>query len=78
MATTMEITVSLHGVFRINRFKEKSCRYPEGCTAQCIIDDLDIPASLLGIVMINGKHSTAEDQLHDGDRLMLLPLLEGG
>ena len=74
----MQITVSLHGVFRIDRFKQKVLEYPDGCSAQKVIDDLQIPAKLLGIILINGTHAKADDILHEGDTLMLLPLLEGG
>ncbi len=74
----MNITVSLHGVFRIDRFKLKKLDYPDCSIVQNIIDDLQIPVKLLGIILINGTHAKAEDMLHDGDTLMLLPLLEGG
>ena len=74
----MQITISLHGVFRIGRFKKKNLEYPAGSRAGDAIEDLQIPPDLLGIVLINGKHATAEQELRDGDLLMLLPLLEGG
>ncbi len=74
----MQITVSLHGVFRIDRFKLKTLAYPAGSDIQKVIDDLKIPVKLLGIMLINGTHAKADDILHDGDTLMLLPLLEGG
>lgn len=78
MGLYIQISVSLHGVFRIGRFKEKECRYPEGTNVQNIIDDLGIPDTLLGIILINGVHSRHESVLSNGDQLMLLPLLEGG
>ncbi len=74
----MQITVSLHGVFRIDRFKKERLDYPDGSNAQKVIDQLQIPIKLLGIILINGIHAKAEDILLDGDILMLLPLLEGG
>ena len=74
----MQIHISLHGVFRIGRFKLETRTYPEGTRAQKIIDDLQIPVTLLGIVMINDVHAGPDTELHDGDKLMLLPLLEGG
>ena len=74
----MKITVSLHGVLRIDRFKKEFLEYPEGSYVQKVIDDLQIPVKLLGIILINGTHAKADDILHDGDTLMLLPLLEGG
>lgn len=74
----IQIKISLHGVFRIDRFREQLCDFPADISAQNIIDDLQIPGKLLGIILINGVHASAEDILHDGDTLMLLPLLEGG
>lgn len=74
----MHITISLHGVFRIDRFKKETREYPRGSCAQDIIDDLQISEKLLGIILINGAHANSEDILQDGDTLMLLPLLEGG
>ena len=74
----MQITVSLHGVFRIDRCKRATREYPANTRVQNVIDDLRIPVKLLGIIIINGAHATASDRLQDGDELMLLPLLEGG
>lgn len=74
----MQITVSLHGVFRIDRFKQRILEYPEGSNAQKVIDDLQIDSRLLGIILINGTHANSDSILHEGDTLMLLPLLEGG
>ena len=74
----MHITISLHGVFRIDRFKKETRKYPRGSRAQDIIDDLQISEKLLGIILINGVHANSEEVLQDGDTLMLLPLLEGG
>ena len=74
----MEITVSLHGVFRIDRFKQETLDYPEGSSAQKVIDDLQIPTKLRGTILINRVHAIPTDILHDGDTLMILPLLEGG
>lgn len=74
----MQITVSLYGVFRRKRFKLKSLEIPAGGSAQEVIDDLQITASLLGTILINGAHAKTTDTLHDGDTLKIIPLLEGG
>jgi len=74
----MLITISLHGIFRIDRFKLKTLEYPEGCCVQKVIDDLQIPATLLGTTLINKVHAKSSDILNNGDTLMILPLLEGG
>ena len=74
----MQITVSLHGVFRIDRFKLKTLTYPDSSSVQKVIDDLQIPVKLLGTILINKTHAKSTDILRDGDMLMILPLLEGG
>ena len=74
----MNVNIQLFGIFRIDRFKEQQREYPPGTRAQDVIDDLRIPTTLLGIVLINGVHAAADDILTDGDSLALLPLLDGG
>lgn len=74
----MLIEISLHGVLRIDRFKQKQNQYPDGTCAQDIIEELGLPSELVGIILINGIHAKGEAQLFDGDKLTLLPLLDGG
>ena len=74
----MKITVSLHGVFRIDRFKLETLNYPDDSSAQKVIDELQIPAKLLGTILINHIHAKPTDILRDGDTMTILPLLEGG
>lgn len=78
MDATILVNISLHGVFRIDRFKQQIREYPQGTTAGYVINELEIPATLLGIILVNGAHTDAEKVLLDGDLLMLLPILEGG
>lgn len=77
-AEGLEIQVRLHGVFRIGRFKEEFLRFPAGVRARNVIETLQLPESLLGIVVINDLHASADAPLHDGDILALFPLLDGG
>jgi len=72
------VTIKLHGVFRINRFKEERVEYPPGTTVQEIVEQLQLPDHILGIVMINDVHGTTDNQLNNGDTLALLPILDGG
>jgi hypothetical protein len=74
----MEIKVRLHGVFRIGRFKEEVREYPSGTTARAVVEQLQIPARLVGTVLIGGVHAGIEDQLPDGAVLSILPILGGG
>lgn len=74
----MLVTVKLHGVFRIDRFKEERSEYPPGTTVQDVVEQLQLPDHILGIVMVNDIHGTTDAQLKDGDTLALLPILDGG
>ena len=74
----VEIRIKLIGVFRINRFKEEVRTYSHGVSVREVFEELQLPENLLGIVVINGKHGTTADVLHDGDTLSLFPLLDGG
>jgi molybdopterin converting factor small subunit len=74
----MLVTIKLHGVFRIDRFKEETADYPAGTTVQDVVDKFRISEDLLGIVLVNDVHGSVEDVLEDGDVLALLPVLEGG
>jgi molybdopterin converting factor small subunit len=74
----MKIEIRLFGVFRIDRFERQVRDYPAGSTVDEVVKDLGLPEQLLGIVVVNDVHGTAEQQLKDGDCLTLLPLLDGG
>ncbi|HXV20558.1 MAG TPA: MoaD/ThiS family protein [Desulfuromonadales bacterium] len=74
----VKIRIRLAGVFRINRFKEAERTYPPGIRVREVIEDLQLPEHLLGIVVINDVHAGTEDVLRDGDTLALFPLLGGG
>ena len=74
----MKINVKLVGMFRIGRFNERRLQYPSGARVLDIVDDLQLPKDVLGIILINGVHAGEQDSLKDGDALSLLPMLDGG
>ena len=74
----MKINVKLVGMFRIGRFNEKRLEYPSDARVFDIVDDLQLPKDILGIILINGVHAGEQDSLKDGDALSLLPMLDGG
>ncbi len=74
----MKIEIRLFGVFRIERFERQVRDYPEGTRAEDVVADLGLPQQLLGVIVVNGVHATAEYPLKEGDTLTLLPLLDGG
>jgi sulfur carrier protein ThiS len=74
----VKITIKLYGVLRINRFMEEEQEYPEGARVRDVIAALGLPEQLFGAVVVNDVHANVEQILHDGDSLMILPLLDGG
>ena len=74
----MKIRVRLSGAFRIGRFKEEEREYPRGTIIQQVVDELELPEQILGIVLINGIHADFGDELQEGDILALLPIVDGG
>ena len=74
----IQVTIQLVGVFRIGRFREELRNYPASAIPQTIIDELSIPLPLLGTVLINGRHASLDQPLHDDDIVTLLPFLDGG
>ncbi|MDO9069871.1 MAG: MoaD/ThiS family protein [Deltaproteobacteria bacterium] len=74
----MEVTIKLVGTFKIGRFNEAVREYHSGIRVREVVDELNIPDPLLGIVLINDVHAGIGDLLEDGDTLCLLPLIDGG
>ena len=74
----MKVDVKLVGAFRIGRFKQEIREYRAGASIQEVVDHLQLPKQILGIVLINGRHAAFADILHEGDSLTLLPILDGG
>jgi molybdopterin converting factor small subunit len=74
----VRVTVRLFGPFRIGRFKEEVRDLPPEATPRAVVEQLRIPAPLLGTALINGLHADLDAALADGDELTILPILEGG
>lgn len=74
----MKVNIKLVGAFRIDRFKEEFREYRAGASVREVIDSLQLPEQILGIVLINGVHAEFESTLQDGDSLTILPILDGG
>jgi molybdopterin synthase sulfur carrier subunit len=74
----MTVTIQLVGVFRSGRFNDTVREYPAATRVREVVDELDIPGPLLGVVLINGIHAGIDDILNEGDTLCLLPFIDGG
>lgn len=74
----MVINVKLVGLFKTGRFAQRDMSCLEGTRVQELVELLELPQQHLGIILLNGFHATNETILRSGDRLTLLPLLDGG
>ncbi len=74
----MHVTVKLFATLRKDRFDEKDLDLPAGVTAGEIISMFAIPPAEVTLIFINGRHSTPEAKLADGDTLALFPPIGGG
>jgi len=74
----MQITVKLFASFRKNRFVTASQEVEIDTCIADIINMLQIPAEEIGTIMLNNRHAEPGQQLQEGDRLALFPLVGGG
>ena len=74
----MKIKLKLFASFRIGRFKEQICEYPEGVIVKEVALQLGIEIKSLGMILLNGQHTNDGEVLHEGDVLSLIPLVGGG
>ncbi len=69
--------MKLYASFRIGRFVSAVREYPDHSTIASIAQDLGIPEEYL-IRLRNGYHAPLDEEVHDGDTISFLPMLEGG
>jgi sulfur-carrier protein len=74
----MQITVKLFATFRNGRFKVAGQEHPAGTDCRRVMLSLGLTEEEIGVVMINGRHATLDQLLHEGDTLSLFPLVGGG
>lgn len=74
----MKINISLISSLSVGRFDFETREYPEIIYVRQVIEGLGILEKDVGVVLINKKHASFEDSLHEGDTLLLLPLMDGG
>ncbi|MDW7773190.1 MAG: MoaD/ThiS family protein [Desulfobulbaceae bacterium] len=74
----MRVKVKLFANFRINRFKQEIREYNSTMTVGAIVEELGIPDSEVGIIFINGRGTSMDQVLREGDTLSLFPLVGGG
>ena len=74
----MQITVKLFATFRNERFKVARQELSESTDCRTITLNLGLTEEEIGVVLVNGRHATLDQVLHEGDTLSLFPLVGGG
>ena len=75
----MRVFVKLFAQYREGRFKAEHKEFPEGMTAQMLVDLLKLESvSPLGVLMVNGRHFAVSYILQEGDEIALFPKVGGG
>ncbi len=74
----MQITVKLFASFQTGRFQCDVRSYPESTLVSHILQELAIPESEVGIILLNMIHAKSDQSLAEGDILAIFPLVGGG
>lgn len=74
----MRITVKYIPPLHRSGLLEETRDYPTETSVGDILADLELPPTLHGMTLLNGRYAENESPVHDGDVLTLLPLVDGG
>lgn len=74
----MWVTVELFSYFREGRFKENIVELNPGVAVADLLMHLQIDASDVGILLVNGKAGNVKTLLQSGDRVTFIPIIGGG
>jgi len=74
----MKVTVKLFASFQTGRFTKEVRQYSDPTTIGHVIQELNIPADEIGILLLNAVHADLQKSLQDGDVLAIFPLVGGG
>lgn len=74
----MEVEVRLFAVFRMGRFRTRAIEVPDGTCFRDVLKELGIPEEEVSLPLVNGRHSTLDQQLAANDVLSIFPAVGGG
>lgn len=72
------IEVRLFATFREGRGKAVQLDFSGFKDAKAVAKHLEIPLTEIAVLLINGRHSSPDEPLHDGDVIALFPPVGGG
>ncbi len=74
----MKITIKLFATFRIGRGKIIEKEISQETKIMDLIDELNIPADQVAILLVNGLDGKLEQMLNENDTISLFPPVGGG
>jgi sulfur-carrier protein len=74
----MTVTVKLFATFQRGRFAVRERELPPGTTLGALVDELAIPRSEIGVVLVAGRHAELDHAPAQGATIAIFPLLGGG
>ncbi len=72
------IEVRLFATFRENRFTERRMDFPEDGLLKDLLQQLNISADRVGILLVDGSSATGETKLAPGSTVSIFPAIGGG
>ncbi|HYA01711.1 MAG TPA: MoaD/ThiS family protein [Syntrophobacteria bacterium] len=74
----MEVEVKLFATLRRRNFQQGKVILREEPTPLDLLARLEVPASEVAVVLVNGRHARLDDRLHQGDTVAFFPAIAGG
>jgi len=74
----MNVRVKLFAVLREGRFRERQMEFAAGSSLGDVLDVIGLTREEVSLPLINGRYSSMDDRLKDGDVLSLFPAVGGG
>jgi len=74
----MRIIVKLFATLREGRFEQKVMDFPEGFKIEEVIRQIDLPAKVVSLIFVNGRHADLNTRLSEEDTVSIFPPVGGG
>lgn len=76
----MRVIIRAFGEARARLGPQGTCELdvPEGARAADVLERVNLPPGLLGIMLLNGQFAADDTVLHEGDLLELVGAVSGG
>jgi molybdopterin converting factor small subunit len=78
MRVTVELQAYLVEQYSPDGKAEFECELEDGATVYSLIRRLNVPEEMASVIVINDRSGHWDDELHEGDKVILIPPLAGG